>query len=82
VTGNFSLHNHNQTGCEAHPTTYVMGVGALYEGVKQPEREAGHSSPSSVHVKNAWSYTSTPSYVFMALPLVKSRLSLHGGVLC
>jgi hypothetical protein len=27
--------------------------------------EADHSPPSSAEVKNAWSYTSTPQYVFM-----------------
>jgi hypothetical protein len=34
--------------------------------VKRPGREAYHSPPSSAEVKNARSYTSTPSYVFMA----------------
>jgi len=33
---------------------------ALSLGVKRPEREAGHSPPSSAVFKNAWSYTSTP----------------------
>jgi len=28
-------------------------------------READHSPPSSAEVENAWSYTSTPQYVFM-----------------
>jgi hypothetical protein len=40
--------------------------GVLSLGVKRPECEADHSPPSSVEVKNAWSYTSTPQYVFMA----------------
>jgi hypothetical protein len=39
--------------------------GALFLGVKRPEREADHSLPSSPEVKNAWSYTSTPQYVFI-----------------
>jgi hypothetical protein len=47
--------------------------GALSLGVKRPGREADHSSPSSAEVKNAWSYTSTPQYVFMAWCLVKHR---------
>jgi hypothetical protein len=42
-------------------------------GVKRPGREADHSPPSSVEVKNAWSYTSTPQYIFMAWCLVKHR---------
>jgi hypothetical protein len=37
---------------------------ALSLWVKRPEREADHSSPSSIEVKNAWSYTSTPQYAF------------------
>jgi hypothetical protein len=47
--------------------------GALSLGVKRPGREADHSPPSSAEVKNAWSYTSTPQYVFMAWCLVKHR---------
>jgi hypothetical protein len=37
-----------------------MGTGGSYPGVKQSEREAEHSPPTSAKVKNAWSYTSTP----------------------
>jgi hypothetical protein len=40
--------------------------GALSLVVKRPEHEADHSPPSSAEVKNAWNYTSTPQYVFMA----------------
>jgi len=39
------------------PTQWVPG--ALSLGVKRPGREADQSPPSSVEVKNAWSYTST-----------------------
>jgi hypothetical protein len=38
-----------------------------------PGGKADHSSPSSAEVKNAWSCTSTPPYVFMAWCLVKHR---------
>jgi hypothetical protein len=41
--------------------------------VKRPGREADHSPPSSAEIENAWSYTSTPQYVFMARCLVKHR---------
>jgi len=34
--------------------------GALSLGVKRPGREAGHSSPTRVKVKNMWSYTFAP----------------------
>jgi hypothetical protein len=35
-------------------------------GVKRPGREADRSLPSTVEVKNAWRYTSSPQYAFMA----------------
>jgi hypothetical protein len=47
--------------------------GAISLGVKRPGREADHPPPSSAEVKNAWSYTSIPEYVFMAWCLVKHR---------
>jgi hypothetical protein len=45
--------------------------GALSLGVKRPGYEPDHTPPSSAEVKNEWSYTSTPQYVFMAWCLVK-----------
>jgi hypothetical protein len=45
----------------------------LSQGVKRPGREADQSPASSAEVKNAWSYTSTPQYVFVAWCLVKHR---------
>jgi hypothetical protein len=62
--GNFSLHHRVQNGSGAHPDSYPMGIGSPSLEVKRPEREADHSPPSSAEVKNAWSYTSTPQYVF------------------
>jgi hypothetical protein len=46
-------------------------------GVKRPGREADHSSPSSVDVKNAWRYASTPQYAFMAWCCVKAQGQLY-----
>jgi hypothetical protein len=43
----------------------------LSSGIKWPGREADHLPPSGAEIKNAWSYTSTPQYVFMALCLVQ-----------
>jgi hypothetical protein len=40
--------------------SYPMGTGGSFLGVKRPGREADHSPPSSVEVKNAWRYISTP----------------------
>jgi hypothetical protein len=49
--GNFSLHHRVQTGSGAHPASYPMGTRALSLGVKRLGREADHSPPSSVEVK-------------------------------
>jgi hypothetical protein len=57
----------------AHPASYPMGTGVSFPGVKRPEHEANHSPTAGVEVKNAWSYTSTPQYVFMSWCLVKHR---------
>jgi len=47
----------------------LLSNGALSLGVKRPGREADHSSPSSVEVKNAWSCTSTPPIRLNAVAL-------------
>jgi hypothetical protein len=49
------------------PSLLIQWVtGALSSGVKLPGREADHSPPTSVEVKNTWIYTSTPPYALMA----------------
>jgi hypothetical protein len=65
------------------PTQFLVQwvLGVLSPEVKLPECENYHSSPASVMVKNAWSYTSTSSYVFMAWCLIKQRIYLHRVVL-
>jgi hypothetical protein len=55
-----------QTGSGVHPTSYTMGAGGSFPGVKRPGREADHSPPTSAEVKKIWIYTPTPPYVFMA----------------
>jgi hypothetical protein len=55
------------------PSLLTIGHGGVSPGVKWLWREAGHSTPYSVEVKNAWSYTSTPPHIFMAWCLVKHR---------
>jgi hypothetical protein len=55
-----------QTGSGVHPTSYKMGTGGSFPGVKRQVREADHSPPTSVEGKKMWIYTSTPPYVFMA----------------
>jgi hypothetical protein len=53
------------------PIQWVRGALSLV--VKRPGREADHSPPSNAEVKNAWSCTSTPQYVFMAWCSVKTQ---------
>jgi hypothetical protein len=55
-----------QTGSVVHPTSYKMGTGGSFPGVKRQGREVDHSPPTSAEVKKMWIYTSTPLYVFMA----------------
>jgi hypothetical protein len=62
---NFLFHVvHTSSG--AHPASYPVGTGGFSPGVKQLEREADHSPPTSAEVKKMWIYTSTPPYAFMA----------------
>jgi hypothetical protein len=49
-----------------YPTSYKMGTWGSFPGVKRQGREADHSPPTSAEVKKMWTYTSTPTYVFMA----------------
>jgi len=55
--------------------------GALYLGVKLLGRESDHYLPPSAEVKNAWNYTSTPTYALMVWCLIKRRIRLPGVVL-
>jgi hypothetical protein len=56
------------------PSLLSSGLtGVLSLGVNRAGREADHSPPSSAEAKNAWSYTSTPEYAFMARCLVKAQ---------
>jgi hypothetical protein len=52
---------------------------ALFSGVKRPRHEAEHSPRFRPEVKNAWSYTCGPQYVFMAWRLIKQEIRLHGS---
>jgi hypothetical protein len=70
--GNFSLQHNVKNGSGAHPASYPMGTRGSFSGGKSAGREADHTSISA-EVKNVWSYTSTPPYVFVAWCLVKHR---------
>jgi hypothetical protein len=54
-----------ETGTGVNPDFYSMDTGAFSTGVKRQGCEADHSSPTSVEVKKAWIYTSTPPYIFI-----------------
>jgi hypothetical protein len=56
----FSLLHIVQTGSRVHPTSYKMGTGDSFPGVKRKGREADHLLPTSAEVKKMWIYTSTP----------------------
>jgi hypothetical protein len=58
--GIISLRHRVQTGSEAHPASYPVGIGVFSPGIKRSGREADQSLPPSSKVKNAWTYTSTP----------------------
>jgi hypothetical protein len=57
------------------PIRWVTVASSL--GVKRPGRKADHSPPPSAEAKNAWSYTSTLSYPFMAWCSVKAQGQLY-----
>jgi hypothetical protein len=52
-----------------------VGIGVLSPVIKWPGREADLSHPRGADVKNAWSYISTPQYVFMAWYIVKQGVN-------
>jgi hypothetical protein len=55
-----------QTGSGVHPTSYPIGTGGSFSGIKQLEHEADNSPPFSVEVKKMYVYTFTLPYAFMA----------------
>jgi hypothetical protein len=71
--GDFSLLHRFQNSSESHPVFCPLGTRASFPGERRLGREADHSPPSRAEVKNAWCYTSTPQYIFMAWCLVKHR---------
>jgi hypothetical protein len=62
-----------QTHSGAHPASCTLGTAFISSGVERPGREADHSLPSSAAIKNTWSCTSTPPYIYMAWCLVYHR---------
>jgi hypothetical protein len=59
---------------------HVLFKGALSfsMGVKRAGRESDYLSPSNAEVKNVWSCTYAPPYVFVSWHLVRYGIRLHG----
>jgi len=55
-----STYRNVETSAGAHLASYLIRIEDSFPRVKPPERAADHSPPSTVEVKNDWSYTSTP----------------------
>jgi hypothetical protein len=49
---------------------FIFEVVSSFYGIKRPRCEVDHSAPSCAEVKNEWSYTSIPQYVFMEWCLI------------
>jgi hypothetical protein len=62
----FNPHLQNiQSDSSTYSYSYSMGTGVLPPGMLQ-RRKTDHSPLSSAEVKNEWSYSSTPTYGFVA----------------
>jgi len=59
-----------------------MGTGTLTLGVKRPEREAYHSSPSSAEVEECGAISPLPQYAFTAWCSVEHRDFTETRELC
>jgi len=57
-----------------------LGTGLSFPGGKAAGREVDHSPPFCAEVKNAWSHTFTPQYIFLAWCLIKQWMCHHGVV--
>jgi hypothetical protein len=64
--GIFLFNTASRTALEATQAPIQWIAEALSLGINFPGRETDHSPTSSAEVKNAWSFTSNPQYVFMA----------------
>jgi hypothetical protein len=75
--GNFSIYHRDQTGSEAHPGSYLVDTRGSFPGVKRPERDAGHSPPSSAEIKECVELYLHSQYAFMAWCSVKAQGQLY-----
>lgn len=59
---NFCLFRDKQNSFDPYPSS----IQCLARGLKRSQGKIHHSSSSSTEVRNAWSYTSNPPYLFIA----------------
>jgi hypothetical protein len=72
----FSVLHSVQTGSGAYPASYTMGTGGtVLLGIKWPGRDANHSPPSSVEVKNGGLYLHSPILWGKGRPASKADLT-------
>jgi hypothetical protein len=50
-----------------------VGTGVLSPCIKQPAHETDHSPPSTINIRNSWSYIFTVTYYFGSLWLTRHR---------
>jgi len=55
---------------------HINRVSGFLQGLKRPVCRAEHLPASTAEVKNTWSYTATPPYVFIEWYLVKHKDNL------
>jgi len=75
----YRRHHCSHTDSGTHPASYPTDTGDISPGAKRLGYEADHLTPYSAEVNNAWTYISTPPYVFMGWCLVKYRMSSCRG---
>jgi len=79
---NCSHHHHIQTDSGAQLALYPKGTkGSFFKGIKWLQCEAKNSPPTSSEVKNEWSFTLTPPYVFTVQRLQHGQLYLSPYIL-
>jgi hypothetical protein len=59
-----------QTCFGTRPTPYPLDIVGSFSLVKEAKREAVQPAPTRAEVMNAWIYTDTPPYVFIAYCLL------------
>jgi hypothetical protein len=63
-----------QTGSGILLASYPTSTGSSFPGGEMAGESTDHSPPPSTEIKNAWSYTFTPPYVFMEWCLIEQEV--------